>query len=143
MDGEAEYLRNCGSEQNNNSCLMVERYKTDNNAGNDGVSIANMGGDQNLAGTPTRLDDGTYTDQVNGGTITVSNGTVTSGAVKAKSIAAFSNKTRSGKVPPPKHIRTRARFQVRPRRSRCVPTSRPTPRIPRPTASPVLTKMAM
>ena len=59
MDGEAEYLRNCGSEQNNNSCLMVERYKTDNNAGNDGVSIANMGGDQNLAGTPTKLDNWT------------------------------------------------------------------------------------
>ena len=84
MDGEAEYLRNCGSEQNNNSCLMVERYKTDNNAGNDGVSIANMGGDQNLAGTPTKLDDGTYTDQVNGGKIT-------SGTAKGDAVSVYFN----------------------------------------------------
>ena len=91
MDGEAEYLRNCGSEQNNNSCLMVERYKTDNNAGNDGVSIANMGGDQNLAGTPTKLDDGTYTDQVNGGTITVSNGKITSGTAKGDAVSVYFN----------------------------------------------------
>ena len=91
MDGEAEYLRNCGSEQNNNSCLMVERYKTDNNAGNDGVSIANMGGDQNLTGTPTKLDDGTYTDQVNGGTITVSNGKITSGTAKGDAVSVYFN----------------------------------------------------
>ena len=91
MDGEAEYLRNCGSEQNNNSCLMVERYKTDNNAGNDGVSIANMGGDQNLAGTPTKLDDGTYTDQVNGGTITVSDGKITSGTAKGDAVSVYFN----------------------------------------------------
>ena len=91
MDGEAEYLRNCGSEQNNNSCLMVERYKTDNNAGNDGVSIANMGGDQNLAGTPTKLDDGTYTDQGNGGTITVSNGKITSGTAKGDAVSVYFN----------------------------------------------------
>ena len=91
MDSEAEYLRNCGSEQNNNSCLMVERYKTDNNAGNDGVSIANMGGDQNLAGTPTKLDDGTYTDQVNGGTITVSNGKITSGTAKGDAVSVYFN----------------------------------------------------
>ena len=91
MDGEAEYLRNCGSEQNNNSCLMVERYKTDNNAGNDGVSIANMGGDQNLAGTPTKLDDGTYTDQVNDGTITVSNGKITSGTAKGDAVSVYFN----------------------------------------------------
>ena len=91
MDGEAEYLRNCGPEQNNNSCLMVERYKTDNNAGNDGVSIANMGGDQNLAGTPTKLDDGTYTDQVNGGTITVSNGKITSGTAKGDAVSVYFN----------------------------------------------------
>ena len=91
MDGEAEYLRNCGSEQNNNSCLMVERYKTDNNAGNDGVSIANMGGDQNLAGTPTKLDDGTYTDRVNGGTITVSDGKITSGTAKGDAVSVYFN----------------------------------------------------
>ena len=91
MDGEAEYLRNCGSEQNNNSCLMVERYKTDNNAGNDGVRIANLGGDQNLAGTPTKLDDGTYTDQVNGGTITVSNGKITSGTAKGDAVSVYFN----------------------------------------------------
>ena len=78
MDGEAEYLRNCGSEQNNNS-------------GNDGVSIANMGGDQNLAGTPTKLDDGTYTDQVNGGTITVSNGKITSGTAKGDAVSVYFN----------------------------------------------------
>ena len=89
MDGEAEYLRNCGSEQNNNSCLMVERYKTDNNAGNDGVSIANMGGDQNLAGTPTKLADGPYTDQVHGGTITVSNGKITSGTAKVDAVSVY------------------------------------------------------
>lgn len=50
MDGEAEYLRNCNGQ---NSCLMVERYVADGND-NDGVVIANMGGDQSLVGSPPR-----------------------------------------------------------------------------------------
>lgn len=54
--------------------------------------------DKNLAGTSTKLANGTYTDEVTGSTITVSGGKVTSGTVKGQSIAAFSNKTRSGKV---------------------------------------------
>ena len=71
MNGNSEYLRNC---QSQNSCLMVERYAKDGKADDDGVVIANMGGDVNLAGSDTTLDNGTYTDQVNGGTITVSGG---------------------------------------------------------------------
>ena len=62
----AEYMRNCGA----NSCLMVERYIKDGNSKNDGVTITNMGDTQNLAGTTTTLDDGSYTDQVSGGKIT-------------------------------------------------------------------------
>ena len=69
----------------------MERNKTDNKAGKDGVSIANMGGDQNLAGTPTKLDDGTYTDQVNGGTITVSDGKITSGTAKGDAVSVYFN----------------------------------------------------
>ncbi|WP_220389667.1 starch-binding protein, partial [Bifidobacterium adolescentis] len=89
MDGEDEYLRNCGANQNNNSCLMVERYATDNKSEDDGVSIANMGGDQDLAGTPTKLDDGTYTDQVNGGKIVVKNGKIESGTAKGNAVSVY------------------------------------------------------
>lgn len=56
----SEYLRNCGA----NSCLMVERYIKDGNFKNDGVTITNMGDTQELSGTATNLDDGTYKDQV-------------------------------------------------------------------------------
>ncbi|GGI14461.1 hypothetical protein GCM10007377_11050 [Galliscardovia ingluviei] len=86
MDGKSEYLRNCGS----NSCLMVERYAKDGKA-NDGVVIANMGGDANLSGTQTTLDDGTYKDEVGGGTITVSGGTITQGSVKGGAVSVFYN----------------------------------------------------
>lgn len=72
----SEYLRNCGA----NSCLMVERYIKDGNFKNDGVTITNMGDTQELSGTATNLDDGTYKDQVSGGTITVSGGKITSGS---------------------------------------------------------------
>ena len=93
MVGEASNVSNCGDD----NCLMVERYA--GSTAQDGMVVANANGaDKNLAGTGTKLANGTYTDEVTGTTITVSNGTVTSGAVKAKSIAAFSNKTRSGKV---------------------------------------------
>ena len=86
MDGEAEYLRNCNGQ---NSCLMVERYVADGNDDNDGVVIANMGGDQSLAGSATTLDDGTYKDQVNGGTLTVSGGKITAGTAKGNAVSVY------------------------------------------------------
>ena len=82
-----EYMRNCGD----NSCLMVERYIKDGNADSDGVTVVNMNGDKSLAGTETTLDDGTYTDQVNGGTLTVSGGKITSGTAKGGKINVFYN----------------------------------------------------
>ena len=93
MVGEDSNVSNCGDE----NCLMVERYA--GSAAQDGMVVANANGtDKNLAGTGTKLANGTYTDEVTGSTITVSGGKITSGTVKGKSIAAFSNKTRSGKV---------------------------------------------
>ncbi|MEJ5921979.1 Ig-like domain-containing protein, partial [Bifidobacterium thermophilum] len=83
----SEYLRNC----NDNSCLMVERYKSDGNADTDGVTVVNMGNQQSLAGLSTKLDDGTYTDQVNGGTLTVSGGKITSGTATAGKVSVFYN----------------------------------------------------
>ena len=93
VNGNSEYLRNC---QSQNSCLMVERYAKDGKADDDGVVIANMGGDVNLAGSDTTLDDGTYTDQVNGGTITVSGGKITAGAAKAYAVSAYYQTNGSG-----------------------------------------------
>jgi alpha-amylase len=93
MNGNSEYLRNC---QSQNSCLMVERYVKDGKTDDDGVVIANMGGDVNLAGSDTTLDDGTYTDQVNGGTITVSGGKITAGTAKAYAVSAYYQKNGSG-----------------------------------------------
>ena len=93
MVGEATNVSNCGDD----NCLMVERYA--GSAAQDGMVVANANAsDKNLAGTSTKLANGTYTDEVTGSTITVSGGKVTSGTVKGQSIAAFSNKTRSGKV---------------------------------------------
>ncbi len=90
MDGKSEYLQNCGSDQNNanKSCLMIERFTKDGTA-NDGVVIANMGGDQSLAGMSTNLDDGVYPDEVNGGSITVSGGKITSGTAKGNAVSAY------------------------------------------------------
>ena len=93
MVGEASNVSNCGDD----NCLMVERYA--GSAAQDGMVVANANGsDKNLAGQSTKLTNGTYTDEVTGSTITVSGGKVISGTVKGQSIAAFSNKTRSGKV---------------------------------------------
>ena len=93
MVGEASNVSNCGDD----NCLMVERYA--GSAAQDGMVVANANGsDKNLAGQSTKLANGTYTDEVTGSTITVSGGKVISGTVKGQSIAAFSNKTRSGKV---------------------------------------------
>ncbi|NMM95482.1 alpha-amylase [Bifidobacterium sp. DSM 109960] len=93
MVGEASNVSNCGDD----NCLMVERYA--GSSAQDGMVVANANGaEKNLAGQSTKLANGTYTDEVTGSTITVSGGKVASGSVKAKSIAAFSNKTRSGKV---------------------------------------------
>ncbi|MGR6875282.1 alpha-amylase family glycosyl hydrolase, partial [Bifidobacterium angulatum] len=93
MVGEDSNVSNCGDD----NCLMVERYA--GSAAQDGMVVANANGaEKNLAGQSTKLANGTYVDEVTGSTITVSGGKVTSGSVKAKSIAAFSNKTRSGKV---------------------------------------------
>ena len=93
MVGEDSNVSNCG----NDNCLMVERYA--GSAAQDGMVVANANGaEKSLAGQSTKLANGTYTDEVTGSTITVSGGKVVSGSVKAKSIAAFSNKTRSGKV---------------------------------------------
>lgn len=93
MNGNSEYLRNC---QGQNSCLMIERYAKDGKADDDGVVIANMGGDVNLAGSDTTLDNGTYADRVNGGTITVSGGKITAGTAKAYAVSAFYQTNGSG-----------------------------------------------
>ena len=92
MDGKSEYLQNCGDK----SCLMIERFTKDKQA-NDDVTIANMGGEQNLAGMSTNLDDGTYPDEVNGGKLVVKNGKIESGTAKANSVSVFYVK---GKVLP-------------------------------------------
>ncbi|WP_281775460.1 Ig-like domain-containing protein [Bifidobacterium ruminantium] len=93
MVGKNSSISNCGDD----NCLMVERYA--GSAAEDGMVVANANGaDKDLVGTGTKLANGTYTDEVTGSTITVSGGKVTSGTVKGKSIAVFSNKTRSGKV---------------------------------------------
>ncbi|MGO5288829.1 Ig-like domain-containing protein, partial [Pseudoscardovia suis] len=90
MVGEDSNVSNCGDDL----CLMVERYA--GSSAQDGVVVANANGsEKNLAGTSTKLANGTYTDEVTGSKLVVSGGTITSGSVKAKGIAAFSNKTRS------------------------------------------------
>ncbi|RSX45982.1 Ig-like domain-containing protein, partial [Bifidobacterium castoris] len=88
MEGNAEYLRNCNG---NNNCLMIERYKTDGNSNNDGVTVVNMDGDKNLAGMDTMLDDGEYVDQVYGNKLTVSGKKITSGSVNSGKIHVFYN----------------------------------------------------
>lgn len=73
MVGEASNVSNCGDD----NCLMVERYV--GSAAQDGMMVANANAsDKNLAGTSTKLANGTYTDEVTGSTITVSGGKVTS-----------------------------------------------------------------
>ena len=90
MVGENSNVSNCGDDL----CLMVERYA--GSSAQDGVVVANANGsEKNLAGTSTKLANGTYIDEVTGDKLVVSGGTITSGSVKAKGIAAFSNKTRS------------------------------------------------
>ena len=84
MDGKGENLQNCGDK----SCLMVERSTADG-IQNDGVVIANMGGDKSLSGMDTTLDDGTYPDEVNGGQIVVSNHKIVSGTAKGGAVSVF------------------------------------------------------
>ncbi|RYQ37075.1 alpha-amylase, partial [Bifidobacterium pseudolongum subsp. globosum] len=91
MEGNAEYLRNCQG----SNCLMIERYKTDGNSNNDGVTVVNMDGDKNLAGMDTMLDDGEYVDQVYGGKLTVSGKKITSGSVKSGKVHVFYNASNS------------------------------------------------
>lgn len=86
MVGNDENIQNCGGDH----CVMVERFKSDGNALNDGVLVATTErGGQDLAGMSTKLDNGTYKDEVSGSTITVSGGKITSGSVEANTVAAF------------------------------------------------------
>ena len=86
MVGNDENIQNCGGDH----CVMVERFKSDGNASNDGVLVATTDrGSQDLAGMSTKLDNGTYKDEVSGSTITVSGGKITSGSVDANTVAAF------------------------------------------------------
>ncbi|RYQ04804.1 alpha-amylase, partial [Bifidobacterium pseudolongum subsp. globosum] len=86
MVGNDENIQNCGGDH----CVMVERFKSDGNASNDGVLVATTErGGQDLAGMSTKLDNGTYKDEVSGSTITVSGGKITSGSVEANTVAAF------------------------------------------------------
>ncbi len=88
MNGNLEYLRNC----NGNSCLSIERYRSSGgSADTDGMVVVNMGGQANLSGQDTKLADGTYEDQINGGSITVSGGRITSGTAKEYAVSAFFN----------------------------------------------------
>ena len=84
MDGKGENLQNCGDK----SCLMIERSTSDG-IQNDGVVIANMGGDKSLSGMETTLDDGTYPDEVNGGQLVVSNHKIVSGTAKGGAVSVF------------------------------------------------------
>ncbi|RYQ16067.1 alpha-amylase [Bifidobacterium pseudolongum subsp. globosum] len=92
MEGNAEYLRNC---QGNNNCLMIERYKTDGNPNNDGMTVVNMDGDKSLVGMDTTLDNGEYVDQVYGGKLVVNNKKITSGEVKSGKVHVFYNASSS------------------------------------------------
>ena len=93
MVGEDSNVSNCGDDL----CLMVERYA--GSSAQDGMVVANANSSaKDLSGTSTKLADGTYTDEVTGSKLVVSGGKVTSGTVKAKGIAAFSNKTRSAVI---------------------------------------------
>ncbi|WP_081277556.1 Ig-like domain-containing protein [Bifidobacterium pseudolongum] len=86
MVGNDENIQNCGGDH----CVMVERFKSDGNASNDGVLVATTErGGQDLAGMSTKLDNGTYKDEVSGSTITVLGGKITSGSVEANTVAAF------------------------------------------------------
>ncbi|MDB7591185.1 hypothetical protein PNC48_12725, partial [Enterococcus faecium] len=84
MDGKGENLQNCGDK----SCLMIERSTSDG-IQNDGVVIANMGGDKSLSGMETTLDDGAYPDEVNGGQLVVSNHKIVSGTAKGGAVSVF------------------------------------------------------
>ena len=84
MDGKGENLQNCGDK----SCLMIERSTSDG-IQNDGVVIANLGGDKSLSGMDTTLDDGTYPDEVNGGRLVVSNHKIVSGTAKGGAVSVF------------------------------------------------------
>ena len=91
MDGKSEHLQNCSADSNSDGakkCVMIERYTKDN-VQNDGVVIANMAGDQNLAGLDSNLDDGTYLDEVNGGKLVVKNHEIVSGTAKGGSVSVF------------------------------------------------------
>ncbi|MFR8699567.1 MAG: Ig-like domain-containing protein [Bifidobacterium adolescentis] len=84
MDGKGENLQNCGDK----SCLMIERSTSDG-IQNDGVVIANLGGDKSLSGMDTTLEDGTYPDEVNGGRLVVSNHKIVSGTAKGGAVSVF------------------------------------------------------
>ncbi|RSX55520.1 alpha-amylase [Bifidobacterium dolichotidis] len=88
MEGAPENLQNC---KNSGSCLMIERGIADGNPDNNGVVIANMGGDQDLTDMSTTLDDGTYKDQVNGNEIKVVGGKIKSGYAKGYKVSVFWN----------------------------------------------------
>ena len=84
--GNDENIQTCGGDH----CGMVERFKSDGNASNDGVLVATTDrGSQDLAGMSTKLDHGTYKEEASGPTITVSGGKITSGSVDANTVAAF------------------------------------------------------
>ncbi|WP_024540708.1 carbohydrate binding domain-containing protein, partial [Bifidobacterium choerinum] len=86
MVGTDMNITNCGGD----NCAMVERYKSDGNPSNDGILVSTTDrGGANLAGMSTKLDNGTYKDEVSGSTITVSGGKITSGSVEANTVAAF------------------------------------------------------
>ncbi|UBY94639.1 Ig-like domain-containing protein [Bifidobacterium pseudolongum] len=88
MEGSPENMQNC---QGDNSCLMIERGIGDGSPDNNGVVVVNSGGDKDLNGISTTLDDGQYKDQVNGGQITVSGGKITSGRAPGGKVAVFWN----------------------------------------------------
>ncbi|KFI49647.1 Ig-like domain-containing protein [Bifidobacterium biavatii] len=90
MEGEADNLSNCG----NDGCIMVERYVSDGNSANDGVMVAaDEDGGTSLVGQSVKLDNGTYTDEVTGATITVSGGKITAGSIANNQVAVFYNPT--------------------------------------------------
>ena len=77
MVGESEYLRNIGNET-----MQIDR-------GNRGTVIVNAGNGKDIT-SPTKMADGTYTDQVSGRTFTVSGGQI-SGKLDGQSVAVIYN----------------------------------------------------
>ena len=81
MAGKSEYLRNPGGDS---QILQIDR-------GNEGTVIINLKEESVNINSDTKMNDGTYKDQVSGRTFTVSNGKI-SGTLDKRKVAVIYNK---------------------------------------------------